>query len=210
MRQSRILSIVKKTGPDRPVGPVGPGTGHQADSVIVIELLAHKTGDKLDKTGINRWIVWTGPVLLVYQFDFFFFAKQCRREGGGSGWSLVWAPLMLLVVAFQWSCGGSCLCEREAQGEEVLHDHRHLLEFQQLARRWVITAVGKGHSTHRLPLWHNRLTTDVCGGTQSKKKIRTEREEKVLVCETVYHKAKVWRKKTFRLSWDLPLFYSIK
>ena len=52
-----INSMEEKTGPDRPVGPVQPGTGPQAGLVSTTKPVVVKTGQKSGKpvkTGKNR------------------------------------------------------------------------------------------------------------------------------------------------------------
>jgi hypothetical protein len=47
-------SNVVKTGPDRPVQPVRPGTGHSTGPIGCWKPLVHRTGKKALKTGANR------------------------------------------------------------------------------------------------------------------------------------------------------------
>ena len=59
-----ILSNVLKTGPDRPVVPVQPSTGHNSGPVSPIEPLNDQTGHESPKPAVGPMTRWNWTVLI--------------------------------------------------------------------------------------------------------------------------------------------------
>src|ERR1043165_9027436 len=85
-----MLCIVLKTGPDRPVGPVGPGSGAWTGPVRVVGPFLQRTGVEPVNRPVgpeNRPVgPETGPVgpdflIVFYFFYFFLFLGPFRRTG---------------------------------------------------------------------------------------------------------------------------------